>query len=105
MQYAVLPKSQEGFEKVLTDREAQDQLLPWEERSIEKPCKALVTEQISDRGSTKDNGTGTYLKKIHRDSSFVSYGKSRQLRRSTVYAVVLVSDFGKEKREGEGGEG
>lgn len=38
---AVLAEGEERLEDVLTDVEADDQLLPREEGAVEEPCKAL----------------------------------------------------------------
>ena len=42
LQDAVLAHGEEGLEDVVADREAHDELLPWEERAVEEPRETLL---------------------------------------------------------------
>lgn len=41
LQHAVLSPSQETLEEILSDGEANDQLLPWEQWPVEEPSETL----------------------------------------------------------------
>lgn len=51
LQDAVLAEAEEAFKDVLGDREADDELLPWEERAVEEARKALGGQEPTVSGA------------------------------------------------------
>ena len=49
LQHAVLSPSQETLEEILSDGEANDQLLPWEQWPVEEPSETLCGNWVSER--------------------------------------------------------
>jgi hypothetical protein len=56
----VLAHREEAFEKVLSDRKANDELLPGKERSVEEMCEAL-----GDVSFAREVEMESYLKEVH----------------------------------------
>lgn len=92
LQDSILAEGEEGFEEILADGEAEDELLPREERAVQEAGEALLG-QTSGQHASLEKGVdwegavgkrgcrGTYLKEIHAGD-----GECEIARRPDVFA-------------------